>query len=154
MFSSGTGLVESIDSLEHELLGSERVVARERAHQVAIIRSLDSRQVATADGCRSMVEWVASRLDVSHSVAGELLQLAKAKDVQVEELLSHGEIGLERAALMVRLRLAGASDEQVIDSRGYDLAGAERLAASIRRMTASEEASRFEGRQPRDPTQP
>jgi hypothetical protein len=46
---------------------------------------------------------------------------------------------------MVRLRQAGASDQQVIDSRGYDLAGVERLAAH-RRMTASEEGSRFEDR--------
>jgi hypothetical protein len=75
-----------------------------------------------------------------------LLFLAKANDLLVEQLLSHGEIGLERAVLMVRLRLAGASEEQVAASLGYDLAGVERLAASYRRMTASEEASRFEDR--------
>ncbi|HUP15452.1 MAG TPA: HNH endonuclease signature motif containing protein [Acidimicrobiia bacterium] len=146
MFDSGLGFNASVDSLEQELLASEMVVARERARQIAIVRNLDFRQVAIADGCRSMVEWVASRLDVSHSIASELLFLAKANDVLVEQLLSHGEIGLQRAVLMVRLRQAGASDEQVIDSRGYDLAGVERLAASHRRMTASEEASRYEDR--------
>jgi hypothetical protein len=88
---------------------------------------------------------VASRPDVSHSIAGELLFLAKANDVLVEQLLSN-ETGLQRAVLMVRLRQAGASDEQVNDSRGYDLAGVERLAASHRRMSASEEASRYEDR--------
>jgi hypothetical protein len=70
MFDSGSGLIASIDSLEQELLASEMVVAKERACQAAIVRDLDSRQVAIADGCRSMVEWVASRLDVSHSVDG------------------------------------------------------------------------------------
>jgi hypothetical protein len=146
MFDSETELTESVDSLEQELLASELVVARERARQIAILRALDLRQVAIADGCRSMVEWVASRLDVSHANAGELLFLAKANDLVVEQSLADGEIGLERAVLMARLRLAGASDEQVMDSRGYDLAGLERLAASLRRATATEEASQFENR--------
>ena len=121
-------------------------MARERGHQVAIVRSLDSRQVAIADGCRSMVEWVASRVDVSHSIAGELLFLARANDLQIEELLSEGQVGLQRAVLMVRLRQAGASDEQLADSLGHDLAGLERLAASFRRLPALEEASRYGGR--------
>jgi hypothetical protein len=42
------------------LLASETAVARARAGQIAILRDLDLRQVATADGCRSMIEWVAS----------------------------------------------------------------------------------------------
>ena len=144
MFDSASGL--TVDGLEQELLASEIVVARERARQIAILRALDLRQVAIADGCRSMVEWVASRLDVSHSIAGDLLFLAKANDGPVEQLLSAGEIGLQRAVLMVRLRQAGASDQQVIDSRGFDLAGVERLAASHRRLTALEDAARYEDR--------
>jgi hypothetical protein len=93
-----------------------------------------------------MTDWVASRLDVTHPSASDLMFLPKAGDSQVERLLASGEIGLERAVAMVRLRLAGASNEQVSNSRGYDLAGVQRLAASHRWMTSSDEFFVFENR--------
>lgn len=147
MFEREIGVFEqSADSLEQSLLRSEAVIASERARQVAVLRSLESLQVAIADGCRSINEWVASRLDVTHSTASDLMLLAKAADAPIEAMLANGEIGLERAVVMVRLRLAGAPDEHVADSLGYDLAGVERLAASYRKMTASEEIATFENR--------
>jgi hypothetical protein len=93
-----------------------------------------------------MVEWVASRLDVSPATARDLMFLAKAEDQMVEELLADGRIGLERAVLMTRLRLTGATDVEVSASLGYDLAGLERLVAARRRIAASDETATFADR--------
>ena len=120
MFDTDT---RSIDTLEQDLVRSESIVARVRAGQLELLRRLDLGQVATTDASRTMVDWVASRLDVSHSVARDLMFLAKADDRRVEELLADGRIGWERAVLMCRLRLAGASDGELSASLGYDLGG-------------------------------
>jgi hypothetical protein len=93
-----------------------------------------------------MVEWVASRLDVSHPVARDLMFLAKAADSKVEDMLASGEVGLERAVLMARLRLAGASDSEVAASMGFDLGGLERLVAARKRITTTDEAATFADR--------
>ncbi len=90
-----------------------------------------------------MVEWVASRLDVSHATARDLMFLARAADRWVEELLADGRIGLERAVLMTRLGLTGASESELVASLGFDLAGLERLVAARRRIAAAEETATF-----------
>jgi HNH endonuclease len=133
----------TIDHLERDLLRCEVLVSRERVCQLELLRRLDLGQVATADGSRTMVEWVASRLDVSQATARDLMFLAKADDGRVEALLAAGEVGLERAVLMARLRLAGASDSEVSASLGYDLAGLELLVASRRRIGAADETATF-----------
>jgi Domain of unknown function (DUF222)/HNH endonuclease len=136
----------TIDGLEQDLLRSESIVARVRAGQLETLRRLDLGQVASADGSRTMVEWVASRLDVSHATARDLMFLAKAEDQRVEELLADGRIGLERAVLMTRLRLTGASEVEVSASLGFDLAGVERLVAARRGIAASDETATFADR--------
>jgi hypothetical protein len=93
-----------------------------------------------------MVEWVASRLDVSYPVARDLMFLAKAGDGPVEAMLASGEVGLERAVLMTRLRLTGASESDLVDSLGYDLTGLERLVAARKRIAAADETATFADR--------
>lgn len=140
------GAVGSVDTLEQGLLFSEREKAKLCARQVEAIRHLDQAQVDLVDGCRSMSDWVASRLDVSHSTARDLVFLAKAKDTQVEQLLTAGEIGLDRAVAMARLRQAGASGDVISQSLGYDLAGVAKLTAGFKHLTAAEETAAFESR--------
>ncbi|HEU4894440.1 MAG TPA: hypothetical protein VFT85_01280, partial [Acidimicrobiia bacterium] len=53
----------STDTLEQQIAEDERMIARLRARQMSILEELDTRQVALADGCRSLGEWVAGRLD-------------------------------------------------------------------------------------------
>jgi hypothetical protein len=113
----------SIDTLEQDLLACESDKARSVFHQVGLLRQLDVAQVAAADGCRTMVDWISSRLDVSHRVARDLLFLARAEDHQVDEWLQSGEIGLERGVALVRLRRTQASEQLVSDSFGLDLGG-------------------------------
>lgn len=143
MFVVGLG---SVDSFEQVALGSERGIAKHRALQIQAIRQLDQSQVDLVDGCRSMTEWVASRLDVSHSTARDLVFLAKANDAEAERLLAAGEIGLDRAVAIGRLRLSGASGDVISQSCGYDLAGVARLTAALRRISSADGTSSFESR--------
>ena len=115
----GVADTRSIDTLEQDLLASHQVHGQVWAGQLETLRRLDLGQVATADGSRTMVEWVASRLDVSHAVARDLMFLARAEDRNIEDLLADCRIGFERAVLMARLRIAGASDREVEDSLGF-----------------------------------
>ncbi len=64
----------STDGLEQELLDLEALVARARSRQLDLLAELDRRQVATADGCRTMVEWVSGRLDVGPETASSLVR--------------------------------------------------------------------------------
>jgi hypothetical protein len=136
--------VGTVDSWEQELVARQRGHHELWARQIEALRHLDLAQVDLVDGCRSLVDWVASRLDVPHSTARDLVLLAKANDVEVDGLLAAGEIGLDRAIAIVRLRQAGASADVVSQSFGFDLAGIGRLTAGFKRLTASEESTRFE----------
>lgn len=138
--------VGTVDSIERALLECQVGHSHFWARQLEAIRHLDLAQVDLVDGCRSMVEWIASRLDVSQSTARDLVLVAKATDAHVEQLLADGEIGLERAVAMVRLRLAGASEDLVSRSLGYDLAGVARLTASLKRINSADEVGQFESR--------
>ena len=53
------------DSVERALQEEESKVARSRAKQIQLILVADAMQLQTADGCRSLTEWVAGRIDVS-----------------------------------------------------------------------------------------
>jgi hypothetical protein len=140
------GVGNSLDTLEQDLLACQLRHGGLWASQLDTLRKLDLAQVATADGSRTMVEWVASRLDVSHATARDLMFLAKSADAEVVELLADGRIGLERAVLMTRLRHTGASEVEVRASLGYDLAGLERLVAARKRIAATDETATFAGR--------
>ncbi|MEN8233982.1 MAG: DUF222 domain-containing protein, partial [Actinomycetota bacterium] len=65
------------DALEQVALSVEASIAQGRALQMGIIRELDRRQIHTGDGCRSMVEWVTGRLDISSDTAKKLVSTAK-----------------------------------------------------------------------------
>ncbi|MEN8234021.1 MAG: DUF222 domain-containing protein, partial [Actinomycetota bacterium] len=65
------------DAIEQQLLNGEAAIARIRAAQMMLIGEMDRRQTHTADGCRSMVEWVTGRLDISSDTARKLVTTAK-----------------------------------------------------------------------------
>lgn len=64
----------SNDLLEVELEARQRLMSRLASEQVEILEILDSRQVATADGCKSLSEWTAARLDVGLDTARGLVR--------------------------------------------------------------------------------
>ncbi len=146
------------DLLEQRLKDFETVVASARIAQAALIREADRRQLPIADGCRSLREWVASRLDVAPETASALTRVATAQWSDTED------VSFDRIAELVRLdslfsssndelaerALSAAGDEEgrvtVHDSLRFDIAGLRRHIASCRRMTRPTEREAFLGR--------
>lgn len=142
----------SIDTLERRLVEAGEALSQVTAAMLPLVRALDVAQVALVDGSRSMVEWLASRLDCEPAAARRLLTLARAGDAEVEEGLAAGELSVDRAVAVTRLKAAGANAERVERSFGFDLAGVRRLTAAHNQVTSEVErdvfASRFLHLQP------
>lgn len=137
-----------IDELETRLLAHERVIARHRAAQVELVKQLDLAQVASGDGCRTMVEWVSGRLDVEPATALALVSTARSIDADdpISTRLTDGETSFDRAAATVRLRSSGADPYLVEASMGYDLTGVRRLTAQHKSRLPQTEWDAFESR--------
>jgi hypothetical protein len=90
----------STDRLEQHLQHAEATIARMRTAQMAILRELDRRQTPLADGCRSMVEWVTDRLDVSPETAKALVATSRRLEFlpTVERTIADGTVSFDRAA--------------------------------------------------------
>ena len=142
------------DQLEAALTGLEAEIGARRQLQLRLLGELDARQVPIADGSRSMAEWVAARMDVTHETARRLTQTAVRLHDQPGWAgeLAEGTVTFDRAAEESRLVAAGASEEQVAVSRGFDLAGIRRMTARHHRMSRADEQqvrdSRFLSIQP------
>jgi hypothetical protein len=82
----------SIDSLEQDFARLTAAVSSLDALRLEVLRRLDVAQVATADGARTMVEWLTGRFDLELDTARTLVGLARVADDEVEELLEAGHI--------------------------------------------------------------
>lgn len=138
--------IDSIDSLEHDFARLTAAMSRLESLRLDTIRALDGAQAATADGARTMSEWLAGRFDLEPDTARTLVHLARAADSEIEELLESGDVTVDRAAAVVRLKIAGAAQETVDQSWSHDLPGVRRLTASHRRIGTADEADSFESR--------
>ena len=65
------------DTLEQRLIELETLKSRICAEQIAILREADLRQVPLGDGCRSLGEWTAARLDISSDTAKRLVAASR-----------------------------------------------------------------------------
>ena len=101
-----------IEAWQEELQAVEAEIGRLRFRQVELIRRLDRFQVDTADGARTMGEWTSARLDLSHQTASRLTQIAHAEDEEVDRAMGEGRWGLDRAAVLVKLRHTAISEAQ------------------------------------------
>lgn len=121
------------DLVERALQEEESKVARSRAKQLQLILVADAMQLHTADGCRSLTEWLAGRLDVSRESASSMVRTARRlKDSpDTANQLGDGEITYERAEVMVRIPVE-AHEEGLL---GYDITGLRRIASRHRRLT-------------------
>lgn len=134
------------DQIEQVLTRCEANVGAIRAVQARGLAELDRRQAPTADGCRSLQEWAAGRLDVTRQTASDLVRLTRCTHEDVRADVSAGIVSFDRAVAEVRLMQAGASDEERTRSRGWDVAGVHRLAARRRRLEPVDERLAYEGR--------
>ncbi len=57
------------DRIEMELVHLEGMIGQIRARQAQLIDEVDRLELPRTDGSRTIVDWVASRLDVRHSTA-------------------------------------------------------------------------------------
>jgi len=128
------------DDLEQTLLATEAVIARGRAVQIAVLAELDRRQVSTADGCRSMVEWTASRLDVAPETASALMRTSRAAldTPEVAEALGAGGITFDRAVELCRYAATGV-DNTVETGWRFDIGGLRREISRRHRLSRDRE---------------
>lgn len=136
------------DVLEQKLISLESVAAQVRARQIAVLREIDVRQVPLGDGCRSLDEWTASRLDVGPETAKQLVTASKVLSDQpgLEERLETGTASFDRIVATAQLAAAGASQHHVEMSAGLDVASIRRLTAMHRRTTPRDERETFADR--------
>ena len=129
------------DELEAWLTASERVISQIRSTQMVILREVAARQLPLADGCRSMAEWVAGRLDMSPQSARQLSSTAqRLTDLpEVESAALDGAISYERATAVARLATPSTQAEALENSGYLDINGVQRQAALLRRMTRADE---------------
>jgi hypothetical protein len=125
------------DQVEQALLRDEAIIAAARGRQMATLALANEMQLPLADGCRTMKEWVAGRLDISPETAYRLTstahRLAGAPDLA--RPLAKGEITFDRAEAMSRVPAGHRADWHF----GLDIQGLRRVAARHRRMTLSDD---------------
>lgn len=95
----------STDFLEQRLIAAEHQVARVRTEQMEILEVLDSRQVATADGARSLSEWVSARLDIGLDNARTLVRTTRRMVDHPDLLTALGtkEVTFDRVEALSRI---------------------------------------------------
>lgn len=134
-----------VDGLEQLIVDAESLIAQLRLRQAEALATLDSAQVTQLDGSRSMIEWTAARLDVTHGTAGDLMTLAKAtyEWPELVDELTNRRASFDRTVATAKLAASGASDEFIAAADGFDLAGIRRVTARHHRMTKREERDVF-----------
>lgn len=142
------------DALEQQLIEIESLKSRLTARQLVLLREADTRQAPLADGCRSLQEWAAGRLDIAPETAKTLVSAVRmlVDRPHLETRLETGMGSFDRIVATAELTTAGASAEWVEKSEGFDIPGVRRLTALHRRMTRSQQqqvfADRFLSMQP------
>jgi hypothetical protein len=137
----------TIDRIEQQLLHGEVVIARIRAAQMALLREVDWR-APIADGCRTLTEWVAGRLDVGPDTATNLVDTTRRCETlpSVEAALVAGTVTWDRATATARIAKASEDDTILDELSVYDVAGIRRLVAKRHRVTDGQEQFAFDRR--------
>jgi hypothetical protein len=132
----------SEDQLDQVIVRSESEIALWRSVEMAAIREKRSRKSHTADGYRSIIDWVAARADVSHQTARSICWTAtRLSDApEVADLLESGGITFDRAEQLARL-----PEPQRQDHESYDIAQLRRKVAHHRRLTRKRERQKANG---------
>jgi hypothetical protein len=138
-----------VSDLKSELADISRLMSQSLARLLVIVNQLQRAGVAGEDGSRSMIDWTASTLDITHTAAAQLVDAANRMyraDPYLFEELEAGEITFDRA--MATLRLLGAdAPESVVDrSFDLDLAALNRLVNQYRRISRKDEQQTFSDR--------
>ena len=125
----------STDQLEQRLLLRQAEISRLTGEMLLDLEELDARQVATGDGCRSLSEWTASRLDVSLETAKSLVRTMRRTSHRpdLRDGLASGEVSFDRVEALSRI------SEPVGWCQHTDIAGVRRQAALRARISSETE---------------
>jgi len=120
------------DQIEQELQLEEENIARSRGRQMMLLRAADAMQLPTADGCRSLREWAAGRLDISVDTASRLAATSRRIEAapEIAKQLLAGDITFDRAEALSRIPEADHDD----GLQGVDIRGLHQIAARHRRV--------------------
>jgi len=135
MFAAMGYAMWTTDELEQELIADEAERSRLSAKDVAILEELEYRQVATADGCRSLSEWTTARLDLYPDTAKSLVRTMRrtADRPDLREALAAGDISFDRVEALSRI----PQDIGMLEH--LDVAGVRREAAKRARISSETE---------------
>lgn len=94
----------SIDQLEGRLLETQEEVSRLLGEQLELLEELDLRHVASVDGCRTLGEWVAWKLDMSQQRARRIVRTMKrsADRPELRQALASG-VSFDRVEALARI---------------------------------------------------
>ena len=142
------GSAESVeaDLIREQLRAEEAEISRRRANQIALLRRADRLQLDTADGSRTMTDWVVSVLDVSPQTAHRLAHVASSDQADIEEQITAGVYGLDRASFLCQLRELGGPEQVITDSLQYSLGYLYGLIDRLRRINTADEQTSFDER--------
>jgi Domain of unknown function (DUF222)/HNH endonuclease len=95
----------TIDQREQRLIAAEKAIGRLRELQVQDLAELDTAQVASADGSRSLSEWVAGRLDMSKDTAKTLVRTMRRLHDRpdLQDGLAEGAVSFDRVEALSRI---------------------------------------------------
>lgn len=132
---------DSVDAAEQSLITAEAQIGMLRAIQMDAIEFLDQAQVATADGARTLADWVAAKADVSPVTARDLVRTTRRTEGRPElrETLLEGEATFDR--VVAASKITADSTEPLF--RHLDVAGVRREAARREPITNSQEQRSF-----------
>ena len=142
------GSVERVeaDQLRSALLADEAEISKIRARQVERLRRADSLQLDTADGSRTMADWVVATLDVSPQTARRMMRVARSGQSDIEERMTSGEFGVDRAVFLCQIRELDGPEDVISDSASYSLVFLYGLIDRLRKVDALTEQMMFEDR--------
>ena len=123
------------DDLEQRMLSNRAKHSALDADDLEILEELDYRQVASADGCRSLSEWTTARLDIHPDTAKSLVRTMRrtAERSDLREALASGDISFDRMEALSRIPdKVGLLDH-------LDVAGVRREAANRAQISADNE---------------
>ena len=156
MFDSCTSIWDTLDfgspefveveELRAGLLADEAEISRIRARQITRLRRADVLQIDTADGARTMADWVSANLDVSPQTAGRMMRIVRSHQADVEAHMASGAYGVDRATFLCQLRELDGPEEVITNSEGYSLGHLYGLIDRLRHVDAVTEQMMFEDR--------
>jgi hypothetical protein len=123
------------DNLEQRLQRNRGLRSQLDAEDLFILEELDRRQTATADGCKSLSEWVAARLDLGIDTAKSVVRTMRrtAHRPELRNALASGEVSFDRVEALSRI------SEEVGLLQHLDVAGVRVEAAKRVTITSEDE---------------